>query len=79
VIRPTYSEIGTYTPINFSRLLSDDYKGPVIKYRGGRAGEKGGGATIFMLAKKGGPEKIVHYIRGGSCVNMFQFTLLINP
>ena len=32
-----------------------------------------------MLAKKGWPEKIVHYIRGGSCVNMFQFTLLINP
>jgi hypothetical protein len=59
-----------------SKLCWAKGKGPVIKYRGGGLEKKGGGGTIFMLAK-GGPEKIVHYIRGGLCVNMFQFTLLI--
>jgi hypothetical protein len=37
--------------------------GPVIKHKGESAGGKGGWAAIFLLAKRGGPEKIVHYIR----------------
>jgi hypothetical protein len=46
------------------RKMKTQFKGLVIRYRGW-AGEKVGWATIFMLSKNGGPQKIVHHIRGG--------------
>ena len=36
-------------------------KGPVINYRGGGAGGKGGGSYTFVLEKRGGPKMFVQY------------------